>query len=96
MLLTRAWLKAFGTTGARRGTTDRRAESLIEQYGRGRSFADIGTMWHVHGDRAFLAEDLGASAVTAFDAMEPTEAFRSKAQERGSAVRFVRGDLHAA
>ena len=46
------------------------------------------------GDRAFLAEGSGATRVTAFDAMPATEEFERRRAERGSRVRFVRGDLH--
>ena len=97
MLLTRTWLglSARRTERRRLREPSPRAESLVRRYAQGRSFADIGTMWTVHGARAFLAEDVGATAVTAFDAMEPTAEYRTEHERRGSSVRFVRGDLHA-
>lgn len=60
----------------------------------GRTFADVGCMWSIHGRIAFLAEEAGATEVTGFDAMEPTPEFEREHATRGSSVRFVRGDLH--
>lgn len=69
-------------------------ERWIRQYVPGRSFVDIGAMWSVDGEIAFLAEEAGAAAVTALDVMEPTARYAQEHQRRSSAVRFVRGDIH--
>jgi hypothetical protein len=70
-----------------------RGASFIVDHAAGRSFADIGGMYGLDGDVAFRAEEAGASPVTLFDAGEPTPAFVARAQERGSAIRCVQGDL---
>jgi len=67
----------------------------VARFAPGRSFADVGCMWGVDGAIAFLAEECGAARVTGVDVMAPTEAFEREHARRGSAVRFVRGDLHA-
>ena len=69
-------------------------ESLIAEHVPGRSFLDVGCMWSVHGALCFAAEDAGASAVTGVDVMGETPAFTAERDRRGSAVRFVEGDLH--
>jgi hypothetical protein len=69
------------------------AETLIHKYAPGRTFADIGCMWGIDGGNAFLAEEVGATAVTAFDVMLPTEAFNAEHARRGSKVRYVNGNL---
>lgn len=51
-------------------------------------------MWGIHGRIAFLAEDQGASSVTALDIMAETDQYRAEHQQRESKVRFVHGDLH--
>lgn len=69
-------------------------EDLIRRFAPGRSFVDVGAMWSVHGGLAFLAEESGATAVTAVDVMAPTEEYEAEHRRRSSAVRFVRGDIH--
>ena len=61
---------------------------------RGRSFADVGAMWSVHGRYSFEAEEEGAKEVTAVDAMEPTPEFEAERKRRDSQVRSVRGDVN--
>ena len=51
-------------------------------------------MWQMHGRMPFVAEEAGARAATAVDAMDPTPEFRAECERRGSQVRFVQGDLH--
>jgi SAM-dependent methyltransferase len=51
-------------------------------------------MWGVHGRVAFLAEEAGAERVVLFDGMDPTAEFAAEHTRRGSAVRYVQGDLH--
>lgn len=69
-------------------------EELLRRHVDGRSFADIGAMWQLHGRMPFVAEEAGATAVTAVDAMDPTPEYLSEHERRGSRVRFVQGDLH--
>ncbi len=68
----------------------------------GKSFADIGGLFKLVGDIAFLAEEVGATAVTLFDVGDedlPAEghlewgSFAQKKEARGSDVRYVQGDL---
>lgn len=66
---------------------------LFLPHSRGRSFADVGAMWSVHGRYSFAAEEGGATQVTAVDAMEETAEFLAEHERRASHVRFVRGDL---
>jgi hypothetical protein len=74
----------------------------IEEHVPGRSFADIGGMYQLMGDMAFLAETAGASEVTLFDVGDPDLIaaghpewgwFEQKKAERDSKVRYVQGDL---
>lgn len=51
-------------------------------------------MWQVHGRAAFLAEEAGAERVVLFDGMDPSAEFAAEHARRGSAVRYVQGDLH--
>jgi SAM-dependent methyltransferase len=93
-LLQRAWLsRAKLQRRLSRTNTTHRAE-LIARLAPGKTFLDMGGMWGVHGEFAFLAEDAGASSVVLCDGMDPTEEFDRKLKERSSRVRFVQGDLH--
>jgi hypothetical protein len=98
----RAWIAAarLRRRAAReRGTQEHEWQArkeLIRRHAPGRSFADVGCMWEAHGEVAFRAEEAGATAVTAFDAMEPTDEYRREHERRSSRVRFVRGDIHDA
>ena len=60
----------------------------------GRSFADVGAMWSVHGRYSFEAEEEGAARVTAVDGMGRTPEFDAEHARRGSSVRFVQGDVN--
>lgn len=71
-------------------------EELVRRYAPGRSFADVGCMWNIHGAIALLAEESGATSVSGVDVMAPTDRFEAERRRRGSRVRFVRGDLHDA
>jgi hypothetical protein len=79
---------------ARLGSAAPPREELIARHVAGRSFADIGCMWTVHGRLCFAAEDAGATSVTGVDVMAPTERFHEELARRGSLMRFVRGDVH--
>lgn len=74
----------------------------IREHAPGRSFADIGGMFKLVGDLAFLAEESGATSVTMFDVGDPDlpceghpdwGIFADKRDKRGSKVRYVQGDL---
>jgi hypothetical protein len=68
-------------------------EHYVKKHAPGKSFADIGCMWGVNGEYAFLAEAAGATAVTAVDVFGPTPEFDEKHRTRSSRVRFVLGDI---
>ena len=65
----------------------------IRKYAPGRSFADIGCMWGVNGEYAFMAEEAGATRVVAVDVFGPTPEFDEKHRTRYSRVQFVLGDV---
>ena len=67
--------------------------AYIRRYAPGRSFADIGCMWGVNGEHAFIAEEAGATAVKAVDVFGPTPEFEEKRANRSSRVEFVLGDI---
>jgi hypothetical protein len=66
---------------------------LVRRYAPGRSFADIGCMWGVNGEYAFVAEEAGAHPVAGVDVFGPTPEFLSTKKERGSSVEFILGDV---
>jgi len=88
-LLWRRWRARQGDV---MGTYDRLPE-YIRNHASGKSFADIGCMWGVNGEYSFLAQEAGATAVTAVDVFGPTPEFEEKRRARGSRVRFVLGDI---
>jgi SAM-dependent methyltransferase len=69
-------------------------DATIAEHAPGASFADVGALWEVHGRTAFLAEEHGATAVTAIDVSGVTPEFEVERERKGSAVRFVQGDIH--
>jgi hypothetical protein len=69
-------------------------EELIARHVAGASFLDVGCMWSVDGALCFAAEDAGAAPVTGLDIMAASERFLDERERRGSAVRFVCGDVH--
>ena len=66
---------------------------LIRRHAPGRSFADIGCMWGVNGEYAFVAEEAGATRVVGVDVFGPTPEFDEKRTARNSNVEFVLGDV---
>lgn len=74
------------------GSYDRLPE-YIRRHAPGKSFADIGCMWGVNGEYAFLAEAAGASSVKAVDVFGPTPEFLEKKRTRASRVEFILGDI---
>jgi hypothetical protein len=95
-VLSRAWIAAHRlrrrAARAVRPPFDR--EALVREYAPGRSWLDVGCMWSVHGQICFAAEAAGATRVTGVDVMGETPQFLAERTRRGSAVRFVQGDLH--
>lgn len=69
-----------------------RLPDYIRQHAPGRSFVDIGCMWGVNGEYAFLAEEAGATAVKGVDVFGPTPEFIEKKKSRDSQVEFILGD----
>lgn len=65
----------------------------IKNYAPGHSFVDIGCMWGVNGDYAFLAEEVGATMVKGVDVFGPTPEFELRKKDRNSAVEFILGDI---
>lgn len=70
------------------------AEETIARYAPGKSFADVGCMWNIHGRLAFVAAGSGATEVVGVDYMEPTPEFLAEQERRERPIRFVQGDLH--
>ena len=67
---------------------------FIEEHAPGRSFADVGGLFQLHGEIAFRAEAAGATEVTLFDSGDPSYGgFGERRDSEGSKVRFVQGDL---
>lgn len=97
MLPMRAWLWGPGRRrrkALRAPTLWDRRRRLVRELAPGKSFVDLGGMWSVHGELAFLAEEAGATDVVLLDGMDPTEEFQSEHERRSSRVRYVQGDLH--
>lgn len=69
-------------------------EELVRRHAPGRTFADIGCMWNVNGQIAFMAEQSGATSVTGLDIMPATAEYEAEHARRSSNVRFIEGDLH--
>lgn len=67
---------------------------LIARHAPGRTFADVGCMWRVNGDYAFLAAARGATAVTGIDVNPATPEFTARNAALGNPVRFVQADLN--
>jgi SAM-dependent methyltransferase len=88
----RLWRRWRTTRGDVVGSYDRLPD-YIRDRASGKSFADIGCMWGVNGEYAFLAEAAGATAVAAVDVFGPTPEFEEKRLARRSRVRFVLGDI---
>lgn len=70
-----------------------RLPEYIRNYVRGRSFVDIGCMWGVNGEYAFIAESAGATVVKGVDVFGPTPEFEAKKQGHNSSVEFILGDI---
>lgn len=90
--LNRLWRLWRGRQGDVLGSYDRLPE-YIRRHAPGRSFADIGCMWGVNGEYAFLAEEAGATSVKAVDVFGPTPEFEARRIGKGSRVEFILGDI---
>ena len=64
----------------------------IRDYAHGKSFVDIGCMWGVNGEYAFIAEEAGAISSKGVDVWGPTPEFEEKKRLRNSKVEFILGD----
>lgn len=95
-LALRTWLAAARTRArlTNRLSPARDRLELVRAHAPGRSFADVGCMWGVHGQIAFTAEEAQASSVSAVDIMQATPQFLSEHERRRSSVRFLSGDVH--
>src|SRR4051794_33344403 len=93
----RAWLWAPARRRRRAIQADAIWENrrrLVRELAPGKSFIDLGGMWNIHGEVAFLAEEAGATEVVLFDGMDPSDDFQAEHERRSSRVRYVQGDLH--
>jgi SAM-dependent methyltransferase len=90
----RAWLAQAKLRRRLAGAEPPHRAELITRLAPGRSFLDIGGMWSVHGEYAFMAEAAGARSMVLCDGMDPTDEFERKRNERASRVEYVQGDLH--
>lgn len=68
--------------------------SLVKKYTKGKTFADIGCMWGVNGFYSFLAEENGATKVTAVDVYPESQEFLTEKTKRNSKIQFVNGDIN--
>jgi hypothetical protein len=64
----------------------------IRRFASGHNFVDIGCMWGVDGEYAFIAEEAGATFVKAVDVYGPTPEFEAKRRACNSKVEFILGD----
>jgi hypothetical protein len=88
-LLWRRWSARRGETVGNYGDLP----GFIRSHAPGKSFADIGCMWGVNGEYAFIAEEAGATRVVGVDVFGPTPEFEATRTTRGSRVEFVLGDV---
>jgi hypothetical protein len=86
------WRRVCGWRGAPVGSYDQ-LPAYIRKHAPGKSFADVGCMWGVDGEYAFVAEAAGATRVVAVDVFGPTPEFDDKHRARSSRVEFVLGDI---
>jgi SAM-dependent methyltransferase len=90
-VLNYVWRYWRGWRGTRPGEYKRLTE-YIRREAPGKTFADIGCMWGVNGQHAFIAEDAGATEVYGVDIFGPTPEFDAERAARRSRVQFVLGD----
>jgi SAM-dependent methyltransferase len=85
----RRWVRRRGRVVGDYGDLPR----YVERFAPGRSFADIGCMWGVNGEYAFVAERAGAGRVVGVDVFGPTPEFEARRTRDASRVEFVLGDI---
>jgi hypothetical protein len=85
------WRYMMGLTGRSVGDYAQLPD-YIRSHAAGRSFVDIGCMWGVNGEYAFIAEEAGATEVKGVDVFGPTPEFEANKRARGSNVTFILGD----
>jgi hypothetical protein len=90
--LNRLWRRWRESRGERPGSYAD-IPGYVREHARGRSFADIGCMWGVNGEYAFIAEEAGATTVKAVDLFGPTPEFEQAHRQRRSQVEFILGDI---
>ena len=66
---------------------------LIRKHAPGKSFADVGCLWGVNGEYAFVAAEAGATRVVGVDVFGPTPEFEASRRARAPNVEFVLGDI---
>jgi len=66
----------------------RRRYGFVQEHAPGRSFADIGGLFQLHGEIAFRAEAAGASAVTLFDAGDEEYGAHARPHRRSGRTTF--------
>jgi SAM-dependent methyltransferase len=88
------WRYWRGRRGAALGNYNQ-LPALIRQHAPGKSFVDVGCLWGVNGEYAFVAEEAGATQVKGVDVFGPTPEFEEKRRQRNSNVEFVLGDISA-
>lgn len=86
------WWRYFGARRGRRIGNYHQLPELVRRLAAGHSFVDVGCMWGVNGEYAFVAEEAGATQVTGVDVFGPSPEFERARAERRSRVRFVLGD----
>ena len=70
-------------------------KELISGYIQGKTFADVGALWGVHGENVFYALENGATAAVAIDVYDETEQFKAQKEKYGDSLKFVKGDINA-
>jgi SAM-dependent methyltransferase len=86
------WWRYYQAWRGRRIGNYSQLSEHIRRVSPGRSFVDVGCMWGVNGEYAFIAEAAGATRVVAVDVFGPTPEFEQKRIARNSSVQFVLGD----
>src|SRR2546430_13411912 len=84
------WRRWRARKGDVLGSYDRLPE-YVRRHAPGRSFADIGCMWGVNGEYAFIAEEAGATRVTAAAGFGPPPGSQGKDPPGGGRARFLVG-----
>lgn len=70
-------------------------KELVRKHTKGKSFADIGALWGIHGENTFVAEDTGATRSVAVDVYPETPEFLAEKNRRNSKVEFIKGDINS-